>query len=633
MSPIPVMAATPRVTEEEPPRDVSGPSDGDGEMTVDRNVPHDHPMDRITRAEWVIAAITGALLLVIRWFYAHSDIWNSDEPQHLHVVWSWANGYLPYRDFFDNHMPLFHVLSVPLFRALGERADIVLPMRLAMTPILVASLWCIYRIGANVFSPRAGLWSALLLGTFPFFFQLMGQYRTDVLWTGFWVASLAVLTGGSLTPKRLFFTGLIVGAAFGVSMKTVLLLLVMILAGVVTGIVWWIFAPRHEAETAGVARKLAMLGAGLGGLLVIPALIVLFFYAHGSLRQMYYCIVVHNTLPGDSSLRRNIHRLISSPASLAILPALAFAAFSVPLFKTEPRRAARQIFLILCAGLFCPVLYGFWRMITLQDFAPWYPLVALVAAPVVLLLGRGLAKLQPRWGAGFAVALLFVGLVVEVRWLVHHVPIFGAGSTDRIAAISEALRLTKPGELVMDPKGDLIFRPRPYYFVLETLTKKRLKRHLIKDDLPQTLIDTRTAVIETTYSRMSPAAIRFVQANYVPVGYLDVLGKMLAVGPDGTASFDLVVPERYLIVAKDGEVAGTLDGQPLDGARALEPGPHQLKLTSPVKDVALLWARAHEKGFSPFDPPPPGHTEGDVSASRGKGKSKDKAAKDDRTDL
>jgi hypothetical protein len=632
MSQIPVMAATPRVTEEEPPRDVSGPSDGDGEMAVERNAPHD-PMGSITRTEWVIAAIAGVLLLGIRWLYAHSDIWNSDEPQHLHVVWSWANGYLPYRDFFDNHMPLFHVLSVPLFRALGERADIVLPMRLAMTPLLVASLWCIYRIGANVFSPRAGLWSALLLGSFPLFFQLMGQYRTDVLWTGFWVASLAVLTSGSLTPKRLFFTGLIVGAAFGVSMKTVLLLLVMVLAGAVTGIVWRIFAPRDEAETAGVVRKLAMLGAGLCGLLIIPALIVLFFYAHGSLRQMYYCIVVHNTLPGDSSLRRNIHRLISSPASLAILPALAFAAFSVPLFKTEPRRAARQIFLILCAGFFCPVLYGFWRMITLQDFAPWYPLVALVAAPVVLLVGRGLAKFRPRWGVGFAIALLFVALVVDVRWLVHHVPIFGSGSTDRIAAISEALRLTKPGEFVMDPKGDLIFRPRPYYFVLETLTKKRLKRGLIKDDLPQTLIDTRTAVIETTYSRMSPSAIRFVQANYVPVGYLDVLGKKLAVGPDGTASFDVVVPERYLIVARDGDVAGTLDGQPLDGARALEAGPHQLKLTTPAKDVVLLWARAQEKGFSPFDPPPPGHTEGDVSTGRGKGKGKDKPAKDDRTDL
>jgi len=68
-----------------------------------------------------------------------------------------------------------------------------------------------------------------------------------------------------------------------------------------------------------------MLGAGLGGLLIIPALIVLFFYAHGSLRQMYYCIVEHNTLPGDSSLRRNLHRLVSSPASLACSACFGFA--------------------------------------------------------------------------------------------------------------------------------------------------------------------------------------------------------------------------------------------------------------------------------------------------------------------
>src|ERR1043165_5996322 len=80
------------------------------------------------------AAVAAVLLLRLRWFYAGSDLWNSDEPQHLHLVWAWANGLLPYRDVFDNHTPLFHILSVPLFRMLGERPDIVLPMRLAMVP-------------------------------------------------------------------------------------------------------------------------------------------------------------------------------------------------------------------------------------------------------------------------------------------------------------------------------------------------------------------------------------------------------------------------------------------------------------------------------------------------------------------
>src|ERR1700676_214435 len=51
--------------------------------------------------------------------------WNSDEPQHLHVVWAWANGMLPYKDVFDNHSPLFQAISAPLFALLGKRADIV----------------------------------------------------------------------------------------------------------------------------------------------------------------------------------------------------------------------------------------------------------------------------------------------------------------------------------------------------------------------------------------------------------------------------------------------------------------------------------------------------------------------------
>jgi hypothetical protein len=316
-------------------------------------------------------------------------------------------------------------------------------------------------------------------------------------------------------------------------------------------------------------------------------------------------------MPGANTAQRNLEHLYASPISLAILPAMVLAAFSVPLFKTEPRRAAQQIFLFLCTGFFCPLLRGFWRMITSQDYAPWFPLLVLISVPTIFLLVKWLSRgrTQVAWWSSAAVLLIvFAG---EVQWTLNHRPIFGQGSVDRIASIAQALKLAKPGEYVMDPKGDLIFHPRPYYFVLETIFKKRLRHGLIDEDLNERLTATRTAVVETIYSRMPADWIRFVQQNYLPVGYMNVLGKNLTVSPDGTASFDLVIPERYVIVAKDGAVAGTLDGQPLNGPVHLEAGPHQLKLTSPAKEVALFWARAQEKGFSPFDPLPPGHTEGD----------------------
>ena len=68
--------------------------------------------------EIIVAAFTLAILLGLKWFYAGNQLWDSDEPQHLHVVWAWTFGLLPYRDVFDNHSPLFQALSASGFRFL-----------------------------------------------------------------------------------------------------------------------------------------------------------------------------------------------------------------------------------------------------------------------------------------------------------------------------------------------------------------------------------------------------------------------------------------------------------------------------------------------------------------------------------
>src|SRR5438132_6772311 len=79
-----------------------------------------------SKAERRAAVILFVLLLAMRVLYACHYRIDSDEPQHLHVVWGWANGQLPYLNFFDNHAPLFHILCAPLFTLLGERADIII---------------------------------------------------------------------------------------------------------------------------------------------------------------------------------------------------------------------------------------------------------------------------------------------------------------------------------------------------------------------------------------------------------------------------------------------------------------------------------------------------------------------------
>ena len=88
-----------------------------------------------TWGAWLVVGAVLALHVVYAFVYRV----DSDEPQHLHVVWGWAHGLLQYRDIFDNHSPLFQMLCAPLFGALGEHTWIVVAMRLAMSRASPAS--------------------------------------------------------------------------------------------------------------------------------------------------------------------------------------------------------------------------------------------------------------------------------------------------------------------------------------------------------------------------------------------------------------------------------------------------------------------------------------------------------------
>src|SRR5438874_5678547 len=88
----------------------------------------------------------------------------ADEPQHLHVIWGSARGFVQYRDLADNHMPLFQLLFAPIYKLIGDCGTILYWMRIALQPLYVAAFWCTYRIGSLLFSRRVGVWAAILVG-------------------------------------------------------------------------------------------------------------------------------------------------------------------------------------------------------------------------------------------------------------------------------------------------------------------------------------------------------------------------------------------------------------------------------------------------------------------------------------
>ncbi len=534
----------------------------------------------IGTAEKLCAAALFLVLLALRIVCAQHYRVDSDEPQHLHVVWGWANGLLQYKEIFDNHSPLFQMLCAPVFRLFGERADIIIPMRHAMLPIFAFNLWCVYKIASRLGTKRLALWTTVAVGFAPIFFLVSTEFRTDDLWAALWLLAVMLATGGEFKGWRAFWIGLVFGAAFAVSMKSSILIVSLLLA---SGTVWLLRVRGGEpVDRAQLARSF---GLALLGLLVVPGLLIAFFAWKHALPEMYYCVIKHNALIGGNKLKKLSIKRFLFPMVLLAAP---FITQGIIRLRSDRPAAYRQAIILLAALFYGAALKSFWPLITDQDYLPRDPLLILAAAPAFAWIVRQRAP----WTYGLTGAVIACELTVLLRmgrpW--HD------DATNKIQEIAEVLRITNRDDYVMDGKGEFIFRNRPYYFVLEGVSIALMKRHLITDNIIQRLIDTRTCVV--LRPRLPKADAEFVEDNYLfDRQKIGVAGKQLGTTAP-VMSFSTVIPARYTVVAQRGTIFGTLDGKPLQASQFLEPGEHRLELKGSKCLVAVVWSQAIERGYT-----------------------------------
>jgi hypothetical protein len=392
------------------------------------------------------------------------------------------------------------------------------------------------------------------------------------------------------TVGRAFATGVVFGTAFGVSMKTSLMLLAVVLALLTLGLVRLRMGEKVDWRQLGRCA-----GAFLAGLVIVPAAIVLFFVSHGAWSSFYYCVIQHNALPGLGKWTRLGFHQTWFPLAV---PIMFFAAQKIVRAHRDPALGRRRVFPLLAAGFLYYPMRSYWPLLTRQDFLPIMPLVCLgVAAAMVAYLERK----RPRGQfAGVAfLALLGVGEIaltfrVQLPW--------EDKTSEWTQNLAMNLRLIAPSDLVLDAKGETIFRDRPCYWVMEGITTERFRRNLIVDDLPERLIQTRTCA--ATPVRMPLRAKKFIWENYLPSGTrLFYLGKSLGIASAGRrVGFALAVPARYCLVCERGTVEGVFDGKPYEGSQTLEleAGPHEFQVVAGEGRLAIVWAPAIERGFQPF---------------------------------
>jgi hypothetical protein len=513
---------------------------------------------------------------------------NSDEPQHLHVVWAWTQGLLPYRDVFDNHTPLFQMLSAPLMWLMGERADIVAWMRLGELPFWALVLWCTWRIGRTLFSIRAGLLAAALTALYPVFATRSIEYRPDLAWAALWLVTIAIAIGGPakdrVTLRRVFCIGLTAGCAISISMKSILLVGFFLLALLLVAIL-----RAFEGELIPLRKVMPMLFAGIGGFVLVPLALAAFFAAHGAWQDMLYGVFRHNMVSGLGGRWNGV------PWHVWILPALLPLLYWLGLWLLRSSKqdglGARRAVVLLAALMYWIALIGYWPLLTQQDFLPFIPLLMVFVAGAL----SGLAAHGwPGWSRGLSLALLGGELILLLT------PTYAPWSHRESAdtrTLGTVLALTTPADTVMDCKGGSIFRTRATRLVLEGVTLHRIQLGWLHDDIPEHLQQTRVAIRDCW--DLPPRTKAFLDQNYLPIGdRVVVAGRRLSAVPAATAvTFDLGVGAPYAAITDQGVFQGSIDGLVYDGPRMLAPGRHLLVSAHAEQHVVLLWSRALAHGF------------------------------------
>src|SRR5437870_1140985 len=362
--------------------------------------------------EFTSAVCLFIALILLRVITVMCYKFGADEPQHLHVIWGWARGFVQYRDLADNHMPLFQLLFAPIYKLIGDRGTILYWMRTILQSLYIVAFWCTYRIGSLLFSRRVGVWAAILVGLSYDYAFCSVEFRTDNLWAPLWLLCMSVLLGGALTMRRALIAGFLMGLCFGVSMKTLLLVMSTVIGGSMT----LIFVGR-ERLGIGWGQILGALTAFFATALIVPATIMAAFALYGIWPQFRYWFFDHNVVPG----------LSNHPAWWVIIFAVGF-----PLVALGTRRmvaataetivAARRSFVFVTAGFFFTALVSVWPFLSRQDYLPFYPLAFVICTGAVLTIldhsarHRNIAKIWRLMPipALFGVCELLVALLVQI---------------------------------------------------------------------------------------------------------------------------------------------------------------------------------------------------------------------------
>lgn len=159
------------------------------------------------------------LLIGIVWFYfSFFHGFDDDEFQHCHNAYLIWKGLVPYRDFFEHHLPLYHILF-SIFYLAGEKPSTIFLFRFLSLVSSAFVFVIVYRFLKENHGFETALFSVLLLGFVPMFLFKMTEARPESIAVLLFTISTIFIFSQKSEIKQLFFAGILCGLMVCLSLK------------------------------------------------------------------------------------------------------------------------------------------------------------------------------------------------------------------------------------------------------------------------------------------------------------------------------------------------------------------------------------------------------------------------------
>jgi dolichyl-phosphate-mannose-protein mannosyltransferase len=498
------------------------------------------------------------LVLFVRVLFTFHRSLNADEFQHLHNAWMIHLGFLPYRDFWDNHTPLLAVWIAPLLGFIGPGVSSVLIMRVLLSFCALLVLIPVYKIARAWIDEETAWMAVLVLGLSEIFMQKTIEVRPDFALSFFFLMSLWICIRN---PAHNLAGGLMLGVAALFSPKA---LIALIAAGLLLP-----FAQQPVPFPKRIKRAMIY---GIGFAIPIAGLAA-YFYSKNALSDFVRCTLLENLSYPDT---RNPFFLLF-PQNLTLL---LLSLIGVGLWFHK-NRWPQPLSVLFSIGILLFLLLAFVMPAPFSQSALMFLPIFAIGAAYAIQQSTGVLK----------VLAVIAGILVPIVTVVIENPLKNS-NTSQFELMKYVLRNSPRNASIFDGNAAYIFRKQSYYYgSLVEGVRQRIQKGSIRASIPKSLAYNGCAMIidDERVADLPDDFQSFFRNNYVPAELQNVYvaGKNLSAESisGNHATFTIELPMKYKVISNTS--AFHVDGKIYNGPVFLAKGNHRIDANTGLTYVKI----------------------------------------------